>query len=114
MNILIYAHKRNFDVQKAERYFKERRVNYHFIDLKKRAPGLRELQTIKSQVGVRALIDTESQEYQAHYIGHLTEESTILEALAAHPLLLKTPIVRNGNKATVGYKPEVWETWRDA
>jgi len=113
MNILIYAHKRNFDVQKAERYFKERRVPYQFIDLNKRAVGLRELQNIAAQVGVKALIDTASPAYQEHYIGHLTEDNTIMDALAAHPKLLKAPIVRCGKWSTVGYRPEVWDGWRE-
>ena len=56
MNILIYAMKRDFDVQKAERYFKERRIPYQFIDLSKKGMGLKELEAVRRQVGLEAMI----------------------------------------------------------
>lgn len=113
MNIQIYYLKRNFDVQKAERYFKERRIPYHMVDLLKHAMGRRELAAVRAQVGLRALIDTESKLYETHYIRMLTGEDAILDALAAEPRLLKTPIVRNGKYATVGFAPDVWAGWKD-
>ena len=111
MNIQIYAHKRDFDVQKAERYFKERRIPYQLVDLTRHVMGMRELAAIKQQVGLAELIDRGSKAYEEHYIGHLTGEEAILEALIASPKLLKAPIVRNGKLATIGYKPEIWATW---
>ena len=111
MNIQIYTKKRGFDVQKAERYFKERRIPYQFVDLARHAPGIRELKAIAAQVGINALVDTESAEYKTHYIGHITDEDAIIAELAARPGLIKAPIVRNGKFATVGYHPEVWSTW---
>ena len=114
MNIQIYAHKRDFDVQKAERYFKERRISYQFVDLNRHAMGMRELMAVKAQVGLGAMIDAGSKAYQEHYIGHLTGEQAILEALCGNPKLLKAPIVRNGRFATVGYAPDVWEAWINA
>lgn len=111
MALQIYALKRDFEVQKAERFFKERRVPYQFVDLKRHTMGLRELTAIKAQVGLRAMIDTTAKAYQAHYIRNLTGEGPILEALASAPQLLKAPIVRNGKLATVGYAPQVWAQW---
>lgn len=111
MNIQIYAHKRDFEVQKAERYFKERRIAYQFVDLNRHAMGMRELLAVKAQVGLRAMMDTESKLFREHYVSHLVGEGPILEALAASPKLLKGPIVRNGRLATVGYCPETWAQW---
>ena len=112
MNIQIYALKKNFDVQKAERYFKERRVPYTMVDLAKHTLGKREMETFARKVGIRNLIDTSSKLYETHYIRNLTGESTIIEALIAEPKLLKTPIVRNGQDCTVGFAPEIWEGWK--
>ncbi len=114
MNLQIYMFKKNFDVQKAERFFKERRIRYQLVDMKKQPPGLRELQAVKAGVGLRAMIDTQNKDYSGHYLSRLMGEGPILEALCANPQFLKTPIVRNGRAATVGYAPEVWESWIQA
>jgi arsenate reductase-like glutaredoxin family protein len=111
MNILIYAHKRGFDVQKTERYFKERKIPYQYFDLNKRGLGPRELSAVMGQVGVRAMIDEASDIYKDRGIRYVTGEQALLDALAAHPKLLRVPIVRNGRFATVGYAPEVWAGW---
>ncbi len=111
MNIQIYCLKKNFDVQKAERWFKERRVKYQLVDLKRAKIGPRELANIAASVGLRALVDEDSDAYKKSVIPRLSGEQAILEALIANPQLLRTPIVRNGNAATVGYQPEVWEAW---
>ncbi|NLG23807.1 MAG: ArsC family transcriptional regulator [Clostridiales bacterium] len=114
MAIQIYALKKGFDVQKAERYFKERRIPYQFVDLSRHAMGLRELMSVAAQVGVQALIDVDGKAYQEHYIGHLRDDEAILKELAARPALLRTPIVRNGRLATVGFAPDVWAGWPPA
>lgn len=112
MNIQIYCLKKTFDVQKAERWFKERRVKYQLVDLKKARLGPRELKNIADKVGVRALIDTESDAYKNSALPMIRHEHVILDALLAEPKLMRMPIVRNGQSATVGYAPEVWESWQ--
>ncbi|MGI6174411.1 MAG: arsenate reductase family protein [Christensenellales bacterium] len=114
MNIQIYALKKNFDVQKAERYFKERGLKYQYVDLAKHKLGLRELQTFAQRCGLRQIIDSDSKLYREHPIRMLTGEIPILEALMREPHLLRTPIVRNGKEVTVGYCPEVWAKWEEA
>lgn len=97
------------ETRKAQRYFKERRIPFQFIDLAQRGPSKGELASIKNAVGIERLIDTEGKEYarlNLKYLSHDPEE----EALK-NPLILRTPIVRNGNRATVGYAPDVWKTW---
>ena len=112
MTILIYALKRGFEVQKAERYFKERGIPIQAVDLKKRPIGLRELRAVAAKTGVRALIDEASPLYRESTLPYLRGDEAILEALSKRPALLVTPIVRNGALATVGYRPEVWDGWR--
>lgn len=111
MNIQIYCLKKNFDVQKAERWFKERRIRYQLVDLKKAKIGPRELQNIARRVGLRALVDDASDAYKKSVLPRLHGEEAILSALIEQPTLLRTPIVRNGAEATVGYCPDVWESW---
>lgn len=112
MNIQIYAHKRDFEVQKAERYFKERRIPYQFVDLNKHAMGLRELESVSRQVGIKNMIALSDKDWKSHYISQLTDPAAALEELKNHPKLLKTPIVRNGKLATVGFCPDVWAQWK--
>lgn len=111
MNIQIYALKRNFDVQKAERYFKERKIPFQFVDLGRHKLGLRELENFKSQIGLRQMIDTESDLWKESTARFLTGDQAILEALQAQPKLLRLPIVRNGKLATIGYAPDTWAQW---
>ncbi len=112
MNIQIYAHKRDFDVQKAERYFKERRIPFQFVDLNKHAMGLKELESVARQVGVKNMINLSDKDWQSHYVSQLTDMQAALEALRDNPKLLKTPIVRNGKLATIGFQPDTWAQWK--
>ncbi len=112
MNIQIYQLKRNFDVQKAERYFKERRIPYQLVDLKKHQLGLRELQTFARGVGAKTLVDRQSVAALSHPVAHTSDENAIYEYLMAHPEFLVTPIVRNGNQVTVGVDEAAWAGWK--
>ena len=112
MNIQIYALKKNFDVQKAERYFKERRIKYQLVDLGKKPLGARELDAICAALGgVDALIDTDNKQYAGSILRYTNGDGHKKEVLLENMALMRTPIVRNGRQATVGYKPEVWDTW---
>ncbi len=111
MNILIYVYKRNFDAQKAERFFKERRVPFQTVDLKKHKLGARELALFAQKAGARALVDRSSQAALSHPVAHTDSESVILEYLAARPDFLVSPIVRNGNRVTLGADEGEWERW---
>ena len=109
MNIQIFGVKKCRDTQKTERYFKERRISYHFVDFNERGLSKGELDKIKIAVGLEALLNRDSKEYtrlNMQYIVHNREEMML-----KHPLLIQTPIVRNGARATVGYCPEIWQGW---
>jgi len=112
VNIQIFGKSKCFDTKKAERYFKERRIKFQFIDISKYGLSRGEYQSIKSATGgLEALIDENSKEYEAQYIKHLASIDDVEQRLQENPGMFKTPIVRNGKKATVGFKPEVWCTW---
>ena len=110
MNIQIFGVSKCFDTKKAERWFKERRIKFQSVDLKKYGISKGELTSVKSAVGLEALINTKHPD--AVLLQYLAYDTDKFEKLLADPTLLNTPIVRNGKQATVGYHPEVWETWK--
>ncbi len=111
MNIQIYAYKRNFDAQKAERFFKERRIPYQLVDMKRHAPGARELQLFARRVGARNLVDRDNIEAMSHPVAHTDDEKIILDYLAERPQFLRSPVVRNGERVTVGVDEAAWSDW---
>ena len=112
MNIQIYGKTKCFDTKKAERYFKERRIKYQFVDVVKFGMSAGELRNIKAAVGgLDELIDENSKSYEDCFIKYLASREAVEEKLLENGSLFRTPIVRNGKKATVGYKPEVWKEW---
>jgi len=112
MNIQIFGKSKCFDTKKAERYFKERGVKFQSVDILQKGLSRGEFNNVKAAVGsLEALIDTKSAAYQNSFIAHLATEDARVEKLLETPALFKTPIVRNGRQATVGFTPEVWKTW---
>ena len=104
MNIQIFGRSKCFDSKKAERWFKERRIKYQYIDINRYGMSRGELTSVKNAVGIAALSDAPEIEYLAY-------DSDKLEKLFEWPELIKTPVVRNGKQATVGYCPDVWKSW---
>ena len=114
MNIQIFGKGKCFDTKKAQRYFKERRIKYQEIDLVKYGMSNGEYKSIKQAVGgMDKLIDKDSKLYQDLFIEYLNDDASREEKLLDNPGLFKTPIVRNGKKATVGYCPDVWKQWEE-
>lgn len=111
MNIQIFGIKKCFDTKKAERYFKERKIKYQFIDLSEKAISKGELQSIKKSVPISSLINVKSKEYEKSNLKNIRGEEAKEEILLKNPKLFITPVVRNGKEATVGYEPEVWKQW---
>ena len=109
MNIQIFGKSKCFDTKKAERYFKERRIKYQFVDLGKYGMSRRELESVKAATGLDALIDEKDPDYPL--MQYLATSEAKLEKLFEEPWRIKTPVVRNGKQATVGYRPDVWKTW---
>jgi arsenate reductase-like glutaredoxin family protein len=107
--IQIFGTLKNRDTQKAVRYFKERRVAHQFVDLAERSLSRGELESVAKSVPLEELIDREGVEYKKRGLEHM--EFDIAEILLENPLLLCMPVVRDKNRSTTGYAPEVWETW---
>ena len=110
MNIQIFGRAKCFESKKAERYFKERRIKLQYIDLGKKEMSPGEIKSVAQAVGgLDSLIN--DQHPDAALLRYLAYEGDKLEKLVENPALLRTPIVRNGKKATLGYRPEVWKLW---
>lgn len=109
MNIQIFGKSKCFDTKKAERYFKERRVKFQSVDLLRYGMSRGELQSVVRSVGIDGLIDWKNPD--SALLKYLSPEEAKLEKLFEDPKLIKTPVVRNGKQATVGYQPEIWKGW---
>ncbi len=112
MNIQIFGTKKCFDTKKAERYFKERNIKVQFIDMKEKGMSKGEFTSVMESVGgIDNLINENAKDKNTLTLMKYLMESDREEKLFENQQLLKTPIVRCGKKAAVGYCPEIWEKW---
>lgn len=112
MNIQIFGTKKCFDTKKAERYFKERRIPFQRIDLLDKGMSRGELTNVCRAVGgLDAVLDENCRDQDTRALVRYLAEDAKLDKVLENPQLLKTPIVRNGKQATVGYQPDIWKTW---
>ena len=107
MNIQIFGKNKCFDTKKAERWFKERRIKYQKIDLDRVAMSPGEFESVRRAVGLDALVDPKA----GRELAYLAYDEQKIDRLLDDPRLMRTPVVRNGRAATVGVRPEIWETW---
>ena len=110
MNIQIFGRSKCFDTKKAERWFKERRIKYQLIDIDRYGMSRGELTSVKNAVGLPALLNEKAADYPL--VQYLAFDADKFEKLLEEPRLIRTPVVRNGKQATVGYAPEVWASWQ--
>lgn len=112
MNIQIFGKSKCFDTKKAERYFKERRIKYQYVDLIKYGLSGKEFDSVlRSVSGIDNLIDWESNAQEIVNMKYMDDPRIKEDKVFEDPKLMRTPIVRNGKQATVGYCPEVWAKW---
>lgn len=112
MNIQIFGKGKCFDTKKAERYFKERGIKFQSIDMIKKGMSKGEFRSVSQAVGgYEKLLDEKAKDQNTlmlvKYLSSDEKEEKILE----NPQILKTPIVRNGRQATVGFCPDIWKNW---
>ena len=114
MEVQIFGVKKSADTRKALRFFAERRVKTHFVDLNERAASPGELKRFVQKFGLDRLIDRDSKRFEELGLRHarLSDERW-LEKLAEEPLLLRMPLVRNGNALTIGLAEQDWKSWID-
>src|SRR3954469_2855285 len=115
MEVQIFGVKKSSDTRKALRFFSERRIKTHFVDLDERPASLGELKRFVQKFGLDRLIDRDSKRFEALVLRHarLSDERW-LERLSEEPLLLRMPLVRNGQALTVGLAEQDWKTWTAA
>jgi arsenate reductase-like glutaredoxin family protein len=112
MNIQIFGKKKCFDSKKAERYFKERSIKYQFVDLLDKGMSKGEFKNIKQALGgYSSMLDENCKDKNLLALFNYLSDEDKEEKMLDNPILLKTPIVRNGMQATVGYNPDVWKDW---
>lgn len=112
MNIQIFGTSKCFDTKKAQRYFKERGVKFQFIDLKQKGMSRGELTAVIRAVGgLEAVLDQNCKDQEALALVTYINAEAKIDNLLERQQILKTPIVRNGAKATVGFNSDVWKTW---
>lgn len=109
MNIQIIGTKKCNGTKKAQRFFKERRINFHFKDLDEKGLSKGELENICRVFDCEEVIDKEGKQYKKRGLQFMV--FNIEEELLTDAQLLKTPIVRNGNKVTIGVEENTWNNW---
>ena len=112
MNIQIFGTKKSSDTRKAERFFKERRIRFQSVDLKEKGLSKGEFQSVMKAVGgIDAMIDQDARDKDLlALINHISADDKA-DKVFENQTVLKMPIVRNGRAATVGYEPDIWQTW---
>ena len=112
MNIQIFGTKKCNDTKKAERFFKERGIKYQFIDMKEKGMSKGEFTSVaQANGGIDNMLDPDCKDQDTLSLIKYIAEEDKLEKILENPHVIRTPVVRNGNKITVGYHPEVWEQW---
>ena len=112
MNIQIFGKSKCFDTKKAERYFKERRIKFQSIDLLRFGLSGKEFDSVLRAVGgIDNLIDWDSKSPVVTLLKYMDDKTAKEDKVFDHPEIMKTPIVRNGKQATVGYCPDIWANW---
>ena len=114
MNIQIFGVLKSSDTRKALRFFAERRIKTHFVDLLERPAAKGELRRFVDRFGITSMLDSNSKRFQELGLRHarMSDESW-LEKLAEEPLLLRMPLVRNENQLTIGADETTWKKWME-
>ncbi len=112
MEVQVFGVRKSADTRAALRFFAERRVKVHFVDLNERAASVGELRRFAQKFGVSALVDLDSRRYgELGLRSAILSEERWLEKLSLEPLLLRMPLVRNQQQLTIGAAQEIWNTW---
>lgn len=113
MNIQIFGTGKSFDTKKAERYFKERRIPFQFIDVGRYGMSPREFESVLRAVGgIDNLIDWSIKHQDIDLMRYMEDKAAKEDKIYDNPKLMKLPVVRNGKEATAGYCPEIWAAWK--
>jgi arsenate reductase len=112
LEVQIFGIKKSVDTRKALRFFSERRIKTHFVDLLDRPAALGELRRFAQKFGVMALVDKESKRFDELGLRYAQlSDDRWLEKLTIEPLLLRIPLVRNANQLVIGADEATWKSW---
>lgn len=112
MNIQIFGTKKCNDTKKAERFFKERRIKFQFIDMKEKGMSKGEFNSVaNANGGIENMLNEKCKDQDTYMLIKYLNESAKLDKILENQQVIKTPIVRNGKQSTIGYQPEVWKKW---
>ena len=112
MEVQIFGVKKSADTRKALRFFSERRIKTHFVDLLERPAAIGELRRFAQKFGVMALVDKESKRFDELGLRYAQlSDDRWLEKLSVEPLLLRIPLVRNANQLVIGADEDTWKSW---
>jgi arsenate reductase-like glutaredoxin family protein len=112
LEVQIFGVKKSADTRKALRFFSERRIRTHFVDLLERPAALGELRRFAQKFGVMALVDKASKRFDELGLRYAQlSDDRWLEKLSEEPLLLRMPLVRNANQLTIGAEEDTWSGW---
>ena len=112
MEVQVFGVRKSSETRAALRFFAERRIKVHFVDLNERAAAVGELRRFAQKFGVAALIDRESRRYgELGLRSAMLSDERWLEKLSLEPLVLRMPLVRNGQQLTIGDAQETWNEW---
>jgi arsenate reductase-like glutaredoxin family protein len=106
VEVQVFGVRKSADTRAALRFFAERRIKVHFVDLNERAPSIGELRRFADKFGLQALVDRDSKRF-----AELGRPVATLDRLSLEPLLLRMPLVRNQQQLTIGEAQETWNTW---
>ena len=113
MNIQIFGKSKCFDSKKAERYFKERRIKYQYVDLLRYGLSPKEFDAVLRGVGgIDCLINWDNKSEAVSLMRYMDDADAKEDKVFDDPSLMRTPIVRNGKQVTLGYCPDIWATWK--
>lgn len=112
MEVQVFGTQGCPDTRKALRFFKERRVKVHFVDLRQRAASKGELRRFVQKFGTDALIDRDSKRFRSLglHAAHYGDERW-LDILEEEPMVLRTPLVRWQQRLTLGHDEAAWKEW---
>ena len=111
MNIQIFGTKKCFDTKKAERFFKERKIKYQFIDISEKSMSKGEMNNVLRTIEVNDLLNSKCKDYTKLNLNNIRSKEVKIELLLKNQSVMNTPVVRNGKEATVGFKEDIWKKW---
>jgi arsenate reductase-like glutaredoxin family protein len=112
LEVQIFGVKKSADTRKALRFFSERRIKTHFVDLMERPASLGELRRFAQKFGVMALLDRDSKRFDDLGLRYAQlSDDRWLEKLSEEPLLLRIPLVRNASQLVIGANEATWKSW---